>query len=153
MFLLSEVPMPGKNKTKFAQKNQKKDIQKRQARSLDQLAEFDKFTKVIAPKLKKAVLENWSPEKMRKEFAPFMQAKMIQKGIEGNFNAIKDTLDRYEGTAVQRIEQKTLYAKMTKKERAALALQKLKDARLLTFDSSGKPIINAEFAKVAEDDE
>lgn len=145
--------MPGKNKNKFAVKHAKKDIQKRQARSLDQLAEFDKFTKVIAPKLRKAVLENWSPEKMRKEFAPFMQAKMIQKGIEGNFNAIKDTLDRYEGTAVQRIEQKTLYAKMSKRERAALALQKMRDANLLTFDDKGNPVIPAEFQKVPDDEQ
>lgn len=139
--------MPGKNKTRNLNKGKK--TQERQARSLDQLAEFDKFSKQIMPKLRKAVLENWSPEKMRKEFAPFMQAKMIQKGVEGNFNAIKDTLDRYEGTAVQRIEQKTLYAKMTKQERAALALQKLKDAKLI--DEKGRPIIEVPVRVVANE--
>ncbi len=143
--------MPGKNKTKNLQKGKK--TQERQARSLDALAEFDKFTKQVMPKLRKCVLENWSPEKTRKEFAPIMQAMMVKKGLEGNYNAIKDTLDRYEGTAVQRIEQKTLYAKMSKQERAALALQKLKDARILSFDENGRPIIDAEFAKVVEDDE
>lgn len=143
--------MPGKNKTKNLNKGKK--TQERQARSLDALAEFDKFTKVVMPKLRKAVLENWSPEKTRKEFAPMMQAMMVKKGLEGNFNAIKDTLDRYEGTAVQRIEQKTLYAKMSKKERAALALQKLRDANLLSFDDSGKPIISAEFSKVKDEPE
>lgn len=129
--------MPGKNKTRHLKKE--KAGQQRQARSLDQLAEFDKFSRSVMPKLKKAILEDWSPEKMRKEFAPMMQAIMVKKGLEGNFAALKDTLDRYEGTAVQRIEQKTLYAKMTKREKAALALQKLKDAKLI--DDKGRPVI------------
>ena len=143
--------MAGKNKQRYQRNDKMRKTQDRQARSLDQLAEFDKFSKQIMPKLRKAVLEDWSPEKMRKEFAPFMQAKMIQKGIEGNFAALKDTLDRYEGTAVQRIEQKTLYAKMNKQERAALALQKLKDAKLLQFDENGRPILNAEFSNITEE--
>lgn len=129
--------MPGKRKTKNIKKTN--GGQGKLARSLDQLAEFDKFTRDVMPKLKKAVLENWSPEKTRKEFAPLMQVMMVKKGIEGNFNAIKDTLDRNEGTAIQRIEQKTLYAKMSKREKAALTLQKLKDAKLI--DDKGRPII------------
>lgn len=140
--------MPGKNKTKNLTKGKK--TQERQARSLDQLAEFDKFSRSVMPKLKKAILENWSVEKMRKEFAPMMQAIMVKKGLEGNFAALKDTLDRHEGTAVQRIEQKTLYAKMTKQEKAALALQKLKDAKLI--DDKGRPVIEV-MSRVVDDDE
>src|SRR5688500_10864013 len=136
----------GSGRKKRSAFDQRGDItQKRQARSLDALAEFDRFSEHILPKLKRAVLENWSPDKMRKEFAPLMQAIMIKKGAEGNFNALKDTLDRYEGMAIQRVEQKTIYKKMDNRERAALALQKLKDAGLITID--------ADFIKVGSDEE
>lgn len=107
-------------------------------RSIDALAEFDLFNETILPELRKMVLENWSPERIRKAFAPLMQGLMIQKGLGGNFKAIKDTLDRHEGTAVQRVEAKTVYAQMSRKELAALALQKLLDAKII--DTTGKVI-------------
>lgn len=105
---------------------------------LDKLAEFEVFDATILPQLRKMVLENWSPEKIRKAFAPMMQAIMVKKGLEGNFKAVKDTLDRHEGTAIQRIESKNLYAQMSKKELAALALQKLLDAKII--DTTGRVI-------------
>ena len=63
---------------------------------------------------------------------------MIQEGVKGNVKAMQDTLDRYEGTAVQRQETITKYAKMDKAEMAALALQKLMDAGII--DVTGKRI-------------
>lgn len=105
---------------------------------LDKLAEFEVFDATILPQLRRMVLENWSPDKIRKAFAPMMQAIMVKKGLEGNFKAVKDTLDRYEGTAVQRVETKNLYAQMSKKELAALALQKLLDAKII--DTTGRVI-------------
>lgn len=107
-------------------------------RSLDKLAQFELFDKNIMPQLKKMVLENWSPEKIRKCFAPIMQAQMIRAGLMGNLTAIKDTLDRHEGLAVQRIEQKNVYARMDRRELAALALQKLRDAKII--DTTGRVI-------------
>lgn len=113
-------------------------VDRRMSRNLDALAEFEVFDSAILPQLKKMVLENWSPDKIRKAFAPIMQAVMIKKGLEGNFKAVKDTLDRYEGTAIQRVESKTVYAQMSKKELAALALQKLLDAKII--DTTGRVI-------------
>lgn len=112
--------------------------QNREARTLDKLAEFEAFDKSILPQLKKMVLENWAPDKIRRHFAPMLQARMIERGLSGDFKAIKDTLDRHEGLAVQRIEQKTLHMQMSKKELAALALQKLRDAGII--DTTGKVI-------------
>lgn len=112
--------------------------QVRKNRTLDALAEFEVFDATILPQLKRMVLENWPPDKIRKAFAPIMQAVMIKKGLEGNFKAVKDTLDRHEGTAVQRVESKTVYAQMSKKELAALALQKLLDAKII--DTTGRVI-------------
>lgn len=131
--------MPGKVK----QKKQSKDglTQARQARTFDALVEFDAFNKSILPQLKKMVLEDWSPEKIRKHFAPMVQASIIQKALSGDFKAQKDVLDRHEGMAVQRVENKTIYAKMDKKELASLALQKLRDAG----------VIPASFKKVADE--
>lgn len=107
-------------------------------RSLDKLAQFELFDKNIMPQLKRMVLENWSPEKIRKHFAPIMQAQMIRAGLMGNLTAIKDTLDRHEGLAVQRIEQKNIYARMDRRELAALALQKLRDAKII--DTTGRVV-------------
>lgn len=112
--------------------------EKRMTRSLDKLAQFELFDKNIMPQLKRMVLENWSPEKIRKHFAPIMQAQMIRAGLMGNLTAIKDTLDRHEGLAVQRIEQKNIYARMDRRELAALALQKLRDAKII--DTTGRVI-------------
>lgn len=106
--------------------------QKRQARSLDHLAEFESFEKSLMPELRKMVLENWSPEKIRKRFAPFMQAKMVQRAMAGDYKAIKDTLDRHEGMAVQRVEQKSIIQQMSDQEQAALILQRLKDAKVIS---------------------
>lgn len=115
--------------------------QEKQARTLDALIEFDQFNKSILPQLKKMVLENWSAEKIRKHFAPMVQASVMQKALLGDFKAQKDVLDRHEGMAVQRVESKTIYAQMSKQELAALALQKLKDAG----------VIPAEFKKVKDE--
>lgn len=118
-------------------KNQFHDLtQKRQARDLDTLAEFDDFNKKILPQFKKALLENWSPERIRKHFAPLVQVKMAEKALKGDFKAMKDMMDRHEGMAVQRVEQKTVIAQMDPQERAALMLQKLKDAKVIAADGS-----------------
>lgn len=108
------------------------------ARNLDTLAEFELFDKNIMPQLKKMVLENWPPEKIRRAFAPIMQAQMIKAGLRGNLMAIKDTLDRHEGMAVQRVEQKNIYSRMDKRELAAMALQKLRDANII--DTTGRVV-------------
>ncbi len=108
--------------------------QEKQARTMDALIEFDQFNKSILPQLRKMVLENWSAEKIRKHFAPMVQASVMQKALLGDFKAQKDVLDRHEGMAVQRVENKTIYAQMDKKELAALALQKLKDAGVIPVE-------------------
>lgn len=105
----------------------------------EQLSQFELFNETVLPGLKKMVLEDWAPEKIRKHFAPLIQAKMIQEGLKGNIKAMQDTLDRHEGTAVQRAETTTRYSKMDRAEMAALALQKLVDAGII--DVNGKRLI------------
>ena len=116
--------------------------ERRATRALDKLAEFDVFDQTVLPQLKKMVLEGWPPEKIRRAFAPLMQARLIQAGLTGDLrsnatlNALRDTLDRTEGTAIQRVEQKTMYQQLSKRELAALALQKLKDSGIIEVSSS-----------------
>lgn len=118
----------------------RKDQQKNMARTLDALAEFDKFNESILPMVKKAIMENWSPERMRKHFAPMIQGRMVEKALKGDYKAMKDTLDRHEGMAVQRVEQKTVYQQMGNQELAALALQKFRDAGML--DAEFKVVVD-----------
>lgn len=122
----------------------------RMAAQLDRIAAFNLFEETILPQLQRMVLENWAPDRIRKAFAPLMQGMMIQKGLQGNFRAIKDTLDRYEGLAVQRVEQRTVYAQMSKQELAALALQKLRDAKII--DVEGQVIKELPALKKEPDD-
>lgn len=112
--------------------------ERKAVRTLDKLAEFEAFDASILPQLRKMIVENWSPEKIRKAFAPIMQGLMIQKGLAGNFKAIKDTLDRHEGTAVQRVNTTNIHTQMSRKELAALCLQKLLDAKII--DTTGRVI-------------
>src|SRR5688500_2645913 len=128
-----------KGRKRNAEMQSRKGLQeKRMVRSLDKLAEFELFDKNVMPQLHKMVLENWSPEKIRRAFAPIMQAQMIKAGLQGSLTAIKDTLDRHEGMAIQRVEQKNVYSRMDKRELAALALQKLLDAKII--DTTGRVI-------------
>lgn len=137
VFSISVLPFPwgktmAQNRGKKARsKNAGGLAQARQARTIDALMEFDQFNKTVLPQLKKMVLENWPPERIRKHFAPMIQAKVIEKAFSGDFRAQKDVLDRHEGMAVQRVEQKTIHQRMSKQELAALALQKLIDAGLI----------------------
>lgn len=124
----------GRNK----RNNYKDGTQETTARVIDDLIEFDQFKSTILPQLRKMLLENWSSDKIRKHFAPMIQASVVQKALQGDFRAQKDVLDRHEGMAVQRVEQKTVHAQMGNKELAAFALQKFKDAGII--DTTGKVI-------------
>lgn len=116
------------------------------ARSLDDLAEFDNLKATLLPKLRQMVAEGWSAERIRRELGPYIAARVAGIALFGNLKsastlkAAQDTLDRLEGKAIQRIEQKTVYAQMSKKELAALCLQKLLDAKII--DASGRVIRN-----------
>lgn len=94
------------------------------------------------------VQERWSADKIRREVGPYIAARIASMALLGNIKsastlkAAQDTLDRLEGKAVQRVEQKTVYAHMSKKELAALCLQKLLDAKII--DASGRVIRDIE---------
>jgi hypothetical protein len=103
----------------------------RSARNLDSLAEYEEFCHTVLPQLRRMVLENWPPEKIRKTFGSLMQAQVITKALQGNLRAIQDTLDRLEGKSTKRQEVTHPYAKMSKAELAALAYQKLLDAGII----------------------
>ncbi len=120
----------------------RRDQQGDLARTLDQLAEFEKFNDSILPQIRKCIMDNWTPERIRKHFAPIIQGKMVERAITGDFKAMKDVLDRHEGMAVQRVESKTVYQQMGGQELAALALQKFKDAGMI--DADYKVIVDPE---------
>jgi len=133
-----------------------RQTENKMVRSLDKLAQYELFDKTIMPSLKKMIVQGWSPEKIRKHFAPLIQARMIQAGLGDvrsaqTMKAMKDLLDRHEGTAVQRVEQKNIYAKMSKKELAALALQKLQDANII--NTTGRLVKEVNNEKETEEEE
>ncbi len=127
----------------MATHRQKHDSEEeRLVRSIDDLAEFQAFKEALLPKLRQMVLEGWSADKIRREVGPYIAARVASMALLGpaksasTLKAAQDTLDRLEGKAIQRMEQKTVYAHMSKKELAALALQKLLDAKII--DAEGR---------------
>lgn len=119
--------------------------QGKQERALDELMVYEEFKASFIPLLRDMIKQGMSPEKIRKAFAPVVQASMIQKALKGDYKAMKDTLDRHEGMAVQRVEQKTIHQKMGQDELAALVAQKMKDTGL-------DKVLEAKFKKVEDDD-
>jgi hypothetical protein len=118
--------------------------EERRVRSVDDLAEFEEFKSTLLPKLRQMVRDGWSADKIRRELGPYIAARVAGMALLGNIKsastlkAAQDTLDRLEGKAIQRVEQKTIFAHMSKKELAALALQKLLDAKII--DATGRVI-------------
>jgi hypothetical protein len=111
---------------------QKRDSEEeRMVRSLDALAEYEEFCEALLPKIRRWVLAGWSGDKIRRECASLIQAQMVSKALCGDLRAMKDVLDRHEGMPVKRQEVQHQYAKMSKTELAALALQKLTEAGLI----------------------
>lgn len=89
----------------------------RAVRALDNLAEYERFQATVAPKLRQAVLGNWSAEKIYKEFAPLVAAKAVTMAVQEEdptkaLAAIKEVLDRGTGKAKERIESTHKYEKL-----------------------------------------
>jgi hypothetical protein len=89
----------------------------RAVRSIDELAEYEKFRNSIAPKLRQAVLENWSAEKIYQTFAPVVAAKAVTMAVQEEdpvkaLAAIKEVLDRGTCKAKERIEATHKYQKL-----------------------------------------
>ncbi len=120
--------------------------QKKRGRDIDELAVYDEFKASFLPLLRKMIREGVPIDKIRKAFAPAVQAQMIQQALKGDFKAMKDTLDRFEGMAVQRVEQKTVHANMDLEELRALVAQRANDTGLAA-------IIEAKFKKVEDDED
>jgi predicted glycosyl hydrolase (DUF1957 family) len=118
--------------------------QAEEGKAMDELMIYEEFKASFIPLLREMIRSGHSVEKIRKAFAPVVQASMIQKALKGDFKAMKDTLDRYEGMAVQRVEQKTIHQSMGHDELAALVAQKARDVGL-------DKILEAKFKKVEED--
>ncbi len=120
--------------------------QNRQADALDELMIYEEFKNSFLPQLREMIRQGISPEKIRKAFAPVVQASMIQKALKGDYKAMKDVLDRHEGMAVQRVEQKTIHAKMGQEELAALVAQKMKDTGM-------DKVLEAKFKTIKDNDD
>lgn len=114
--------------------------EERMARMMDDVAEFEEFRQSLLPKLRRAVLEGWSADKIRREVGPHVAARVASMALLGparsgiTMKAAQDTLDRLEGKPIQRQETLHHHTQMTKKELAALVLQKLKDAGIISPD-------------------
>lgn len=134
------------NNTRQARRKSGELEQKKQAEIVDELRVFEEFKESFLPLLRDAVRGGMPIEKIRKAFAPAVQAQMIQKALQGDFKAMKDTLDRFEGMAVQRVEQKTVIGSMDIDELRALVAQKANDVGLTK-------IIEAKFKQVKDDEE
>lgn len=102
--------------------------------ALDRLAEFESFEEEVLPILRKAIKDGWSAERIEND--PKLKALMVarqmtialrEKDSSKALAAIKDTRDRREGKAKERLEIENKYAKLKDEELDALLASELTD--------------------------
>lgn len=102
------------------------------ARSLDQLAAFERYQAEVGDLLREAVEKGWSPEQMRKH--PRIQALLEARKItialtdpdsSRALAAIKDHSDRIEGKSVERRENVHKYEKLDDEALDSLVLSEM----------------------------
>lgn len=95
--------------------------QGKMARALDNLSEYEEFQQKVAPRLRKAVAENWSVEKIYKEFGAYVAARMVTTALieddsGKSIQAAREVLDRGLGKPKERIESTHKYEKLSDDE-------------------------------------
>jgi uncharacterized protein YabN with tetrapyrrole methylase and pyrophosphatase domain len=101
--------------------NIQKASETKMAKALDDMADFEDYRENVLPKLRKAVKEKWSVEKIYKEFGALIAAKVITTALTDPdsgraLTAAKEALDRSMGKAKERIETTQKYEKLTDNE-------------------------------------
>jgi hypothetical protein len=104
---------------------------------VNDLAEFEDFRKQFLPMIQKDLREGKTVKELRGKYQALLTARVIQIGLmEADASkalaAIRDTLDREEGRAVERKAVAHRFEGMDEKELDALLASKLKQARLLS---------------------
>lgn len=95
------------------------------AQALDDLDDFEQYRRDVLPLLRRAIKEKWSPEKIYKEMSAYTAARAVTIALTDPdagkaLSAIKETLDRSQGKAVERKEVKTSIAALSDDELDAL---------------------------------
>jgi hypothetical protein len=110
-------------------------LQEAQARTLDDLAEFEEFREMFMPAIREALLKGCSSEQILAKFKPVMAARLVQLGVAGSesaaLGAIKELLDRTDGKAIQKQEHTHRLAKLPDSELDAVLTSKLQKARAI----------------------
>jgi hypothetical protein len=113
----------------------------RMVRAIDELAEFEDFQQLVLPKLRKAVKEGWSAEKIYKEMSSLAAAKAVTHAMTAEdpakaLTAIKEILDRSQGKAVERREIKTKVEAMSDEELDSMLASEIDELKEVKKDGS-----------------
>jgi hypothetical protein len=105
------------------------------------LAEFEDFRKQFLPMIQKDLREGKTVKELREKYQAMLQARVIQIGLMEQdaskaLAAIKDSLDRTEGRAVERKAIAHKFESMDDRELDALLASKLKQAGRLESGNS-----------------
>ncbi len=78
-------------------------------RNLDLLSEYDSYATEVAPILRQAVTQGWSPDKIFKHFQSYLAARAVTIALNDKDSgkalaALKDLMDRSVGKATEKIE-------------------------------------------------
>jgi hypothetical protein len=114
--------------------------QSRIAKALDQLAQFEEFKEKILPALQRDLKDGLTPEQLREKYSPIVQAAMISTALTGKdekarLAAQKDTLDRQEGKARERIEATHRLERLPETELDSLLLSEIQSVATPKDDS------------------
>jgi hypothetical protein len=121
--------MGAKRRRQAAYSKAANSLQDAQARSVDNLAEYETFREMFLPEIRKALMDGLKAPQILEKFKPIMAARLIQIGGTGGENAaitaIKEIMDRTEGKAVQKQEHTHRLARLPEEELDAVLASKL----------------------------
>lgn len=98
----------------------------RMARSLDVLAEYERFCDVVPARARRMVLKTLSPGKVALVCPSLGEALLVNKALQGNVHALRRAMDRIETDPAVK-GPKPRYCKLTKGELVDLLSQKHRD--------------------------
>ena len=116
------------------QKKTGEQAQRGIARNIDKLASYDEFVGSVTPRLQKAVLEKWSPEKIYKEFGGLVASKAVAMALSSESDpgkalaAIQEVLNRGFGKATEKLETTHKYTNLDDKSLDSLLESAMKSA-------------------------
>ena len=126
-------------KSRHVNKSNSNKTEAEMVRSLDKLAQYERFVELIPEALRKDVLNGMKPNEILHKYNNVVAARMValamtEKDPSKAFSMMKDVLDRTEGKAIERKQIQHALHQVSDQEFDALLASDLEDLEDLEDD-------------------